>query len=276
MKKIYKFCKSFIQTFTEDNISVYGAYASFYVIISLVPVLMIGLMIIGRFVTFTSEDFVNFMGNNLPRSVIVFVAYLIDEILANDSFSLFSASAVTLLWTASRGVVAVAKGLDKVYRTAEKSSFIKTNIYGLFYTVIFFAAIFSSLLVMVFGNTIGNFIGQIFPLAIDVVNTVLSATPVVSLLLLTLLFCCMYTFLPNRKLKFKKQIPGAIFASSGWMIFSLLFSLYFDNFSDRSYLYGSLTAIVLLMLWIYCCMIFIFLGGELNRFLMQEGSHIDN
>ena len=49
-----------------------------------------------------------------------------------------------------------------------------------------------------------------------------------------------------------------------------LFSVYIDNFSNKSYLYGSLTALVIMMLWIYFCMIFIFLGGELNYFLMRE------
>lgn len=275
VKKVIEFFNSMLKTVYNDKITVYSAYASFYLLISFVPLLMLVLMITGRFVTFNSEDFIMLAGNNLPKSVISFIVYIINDILATNSFSVISIPALTLLWTASRGVVATAKGLDIVYKTEKERSFIKINIFGVIFTFLFMAVVLSSLLVMVLGNVIANVVGQFFPFAVNIINAVLSVRPIVSLVVLTLFFTCIYKFFPSRKLKFIQQIPGAVFASSGWMIFSLLFSIYFDNFSDKSYLYGSLTALVLLMLWIYFCMIFIFLGGELNYFLMGEKSRVD-
>ena len=76
-----------------------------------------------------------------------------------------------------------------------------------------------------------------------------------------------YKFLPNRRDKFRYQLPGAMFSAVGWMIISWIFSVYLDVFKGFSSMYGSLTTIVLIMLWMYFCMYCILLGGELNVLL---------
>lgn len=275
LRKVYGYIKSFFSVLSKDNITVYSAYAAFYMVISFVPFLIMFLMISGYFVNISSTDFTDFVGNNIPQSVVSFISYMIDEILHSDNASLISIPAITLLWTASRSVVAIAKGLDCVYKLEEKRGFVKLNIYGLFYTFIFFVAILSSLIIMVFGNLIANTLGMFFPFAIELIESFLSARAIVSIIVLTGFFMCVYKFVPGRKLKFLKQLPGAVFAASGWMIFSLIFSIYVDNFSNKSYVYGSLTALIIFMLWIYFCMVIMFLGGEINYFLMREKGEVD-
>lgn len=276
MRKVYGFLKSFFGVLSRDNITVYSAYAAFYMVISFVPFLMMFLMIAGYFVNISPADFGNFVGNNIPKSVVSIISYMIEEILNADSVSLISIPVITLLWTASRSVVAIAKGLDCVYKIEEKRGFIKLNIYGLFYTLIFFVAILFSLIIMVFGNLIANALSVVFPFAIELIESVLSARAIVSIVVLTCFFMCVYKFVPGRKLKLIRQFPGAVFSASGWMIFSLIFSIYVDNFSDKSYVYGSLAALIIFMLWIYFCMIILFLGGEINYFLMREKGEVDN
>ncbi len=275
MRKLYEFFKSFFSTLSNDNVTVYSAYAAFYMVISFVPLLIMFLMITGRFVNISPADFTEFAGHSLPKGVIDIISTMIEEILTSTSVSLISIPAITLLWTASRSVVAIAKGMDSVYKIKEKRSFIKLNLYGLFYTLTFFVAILFSLIIMVFGNLIANTVGMFFPFAVNIIEKLLSARAAVSIVVLTLFFMCIYKFVPGRKLKFLSQFPGAVFSASGWMIFSLIFSIYVDNFSDKSYVYGSLTALIIFMLWIYFCMIIMFLGGEINYFLMREKGEID-
>jgi membrane protein len=74
----------------------------------------------------------------------------------------------------------------------------------------------------------------------------------------------MYIFIPNRKTKLYKEFPGALVSAAGWMGFSYLYSFYIDNMGNYSNMYGSLTAIVLFMLWFYFCMYILFIGGEVN------------
>ena len=90
-------------------------------------------------------------------------------------------------------------------------------------------------------------------------------------LVLFFFFWGIYTFVPEKRLKAAKQIPGALFSALAWMVFSLGFSIYFNRIGGRgySYMYGSLAAIVILLLWLYFCMCILFMGAELNWFFVR-------
>ena len=83
----------------------------------------------------------------------------------------------------------------------------------------------------------------------------------------TLLFAAMYVVLPDRKNSFRGSLPGGLMASLGWMLFSRLYSVYVRYFSSYSNIYGSVYAVALSMLWLYCCVNILFYGGLLNKFL---------
>ena len=89
-----------------------------------------------------------------------------------------------------------------------------------------------------------------------------------ALMILIIFFLGIYTFVPDKRLKLRDQLPGAVFSTVGWMAFSFAFSLYFSHIGGKnySYMYGSLTAIVLLLLWLYFCMCILFFGAEINYF----------
>ena len=88
-----------------------------------------------------------------------------------------------------------------------------------------------------------------------------------ALVILALLFAVLYTYLPNRKMAFIRQLPGAVFTSVAWAVFSYVFSIYLEYASNMSVLYGSLTTLVVVMLWLYFCMYLLFIGAEINQYL---------
>ena len=88
-------------------------------------------------------------------------------------------------------------------------------------------------------------------------------------MVLTILFAFIYAFVPDKKLHFREQIPGASFAAVVWSIFSWGFSLYVD-WSGSYSIYGSLSIIVIVMVWLYFCMYIIFMGAYINRYFSQE------
>ena len=90
------------------------------------------------------------------------------------------------------------------------------------------------------------------------------------LLLQTGLFTAMFMALPNGKNSFSDSFPGAILSSVGWLLFSNLFSVYVEHFSGYASIYGSVYAVALSMLWLYFCLWLLFLGGALNKLLMEE------
>jgi membrane protein len=85
----------------------------------------------------------------------------------------------------------------------------------------------------------------------------------VGLIILLVFFLIIYVVIPNRKTKVMNELPGAMVCAGGWMGFSYAFSYYIDH-SNYSSMYGSLTTIVLFMLWMYFCMYILFIGAEIN------------
>jgi membrane protein len=275
LKKIWDVIMKISNTMSEDNITVYSAQTSFFIVISAIPFIMLLCMLAGNFIKVSDADIIRFLDSSVPKSVAPMLEFILQEILEKKMASSISISALTLLWTASRSVVAVEKGLDSVYHSTKQRGVIALNAYALFYTFAFLVVILFSLLIMVFGNSIAQMMTDVFPVAEGVVNSILSARAFISFVILTLFFAFAYKFIPGRKLKLQRQLPGAVFSASGWMIFSLLFSIYIDNFSNKSYVYGSLTALIILMLWLYFCMIIMFVGGEINNFLENAASEKD-
>lgn len=95
-------------------------------------------------------------------------------------------------------------------------------------------------------------------------------------MILMVFFLGIYTFVPDKKLQMRKQVPGAVFSTVGWMGFSFAFSLYFNHIGGKnySYMYGSLAAIVLLLLWLYMCICILFLGAEINYYWEESRERI--
>jgi membrane protein len=90
------------------------------------------------------------------------------------------------------------------------------------------------------------------------------------LILQTLVFTLMFMALPDKPNRFGESLPGGLLASTGWLIFSDLYSIYVENFSAYANVYGSVYAVALSMLWLYCCLSILFYGGVLNQYLAAE------
>lgn len=124
-----------------------------------------------------------------------------------------------------------------------------------------------TLALLVFGASILERLTAAFPYLEGINGAAFSLRWIIGFGILVLFFLLIYTALPIDKGKPFTKLPGAVFSALGWLIFSALYSFYIDNFANYSYIYGSLTVIVLLILWLYVCMYILFLGEELNVML---------
>ena len=132
------------------------------------------------------------------------------------------------------------------------------------YTVMFILVIILLLVLSVFGNALNIFIAEHIPILENLADQLIASRTIITLIVMIAFSLLIYKFLPNRKDKMLRQLPGAVFAAIGWMIVSWIFSIYVDVFKGFSSMYGSLTTIVVIMLWMYFCMYITLLGGELN------------
>jgi membrane protein len=200
-----------------------------------------------------------------------FVSFLFGEIGGAPSLSLISLSAVTSLWSASRGVGAVRSGIETVYHARRGKNYLERRIKSLLSTIIFIALLTSIASLLLFGDLVLRLLDDNVSQIVYTLKTPLFIT------IVTVLFTCVYSSIAKRsdsvRHGFLCHVPGALFSSIGWVVFSYLYSLYIANFPGASYIYGSLAAICLIMLWIYICMIILLLGAEVNKLFLATEKH---
>jgi membrane protein len=180
------------------------------------------------------------------------------------STTLISITAISTLWSAGKGFLAIMRGLNSVYEIKETRKYIFLRATSALYTLIFAIMLIATMVLFVFGNRLYFWIEQKFPVLTDMALVIISLRTIVGLVTLLIFFLLIYSFIPNRKTKLMNELPGAMVCAAGWMGFSYAFSYYIDNFSNYASMYGSLTAIVLFMLWMYFCMYLLFIGAEFN------------
>lgn len=269
MNNFFHIIKQFLYKVKNDYVNAFSAQAALFILISIFPIIMTVLNLI-QFIPVTKSDFLLFAVEIVPPSFAPLTVSIIEELYLKSSGTLLSLSAIFTIWSASRGALAIISGLNAVYNIRENRNYLVLRLISCFYTVIFILMILVTLMLLVFGNSIFSVLAARFSFLHTLATTFISLRTVAALILLICFFTFIYTFMPSRKGHFTRQLPGAVFASAGWMAFSFFFSIYIDNFGNYANTYGSLTAIVLMMLWLYFCMYILFLGGEINAFFESD------
>jgi len=274
MQKLKKVISKLIYTveriskrFDADNLSAYAAQAAFFIFISIFPFLMLFLNLLQYIPFFSAENIEGWTMEVFSPLIGELLKGIIREAGESGSGALISITTAAALWTCSKGVLGIIYGLNSIYKTTEKRGYIQLRAIAVFYTIGLIVALVLVLLLMVFGNMIINLMLTYIPALGSLANAVRIIRWLVSFGFLTLFFMFLYTVIPERKTKFRNEIPGAVVSSVGWIGFSALYSLYMDMFAGRSNIYGSLAAIIFFLLWIYICMIILFVGAEINDIL---------
>lgn len=261
--------KQIYDKFAADEMTVYAAQASFFTIIAAFPFIMLLLTVVQIVPSVSQGELMEFILALVPVGYKSVAFRVISDLSLKSPATMISVTAVTALWSSSRGMMSIAKGLNRVQGKVEKRWYIVKRLICAGYTIVFILVCVLSLGLLVFGTTIQNFVLRQFPLIARVTQHIISLRTLLALAFFMFVFAGIYTYVPDRKLSLKSQLPGAMFTTAGWILFSMAFSLYFKLFGGNnfSYMYGSLTAIVLLMLWLYGCICVLFFGAELNYYL---------
>jgi membrane protein len=248
----------------DDHIAAFSAQAAFFIIISFFPFIMLLLSIV-KYFPIEQSNMLLLLSQVFPPTVNSLIDSVISEIYATAaSTTLISATVATTLWSAGKGFLAIMKGLNSVYEINETRHGLFLRAIAALYTLIFAVMVITTMILFVFGNRLYFWIGQKFPVIEDTAFLIISLRTIVGLITLLVFFLLIYIVIPDRKTTIMRALPGAMLCSGGWMGFSYAFSYYIDNFANYASMYGSLTAIVLFMLWLYFCMYLLFLGAEFN------------
>jgi membrane protein len=264
IKATFRLIGLFSRKIRDDHVAAFSAQAAFFIIISFFPFIMLLLSMI-RFFPIEESAMLKLFTSVFPTAVNSMMVSIIDQIYHTAASStIISVTAITTLWSAGKGFLAIMKGLNAVYEIKETRHYFLLRTISAFYTLIFAVMIILTMGLFVFGNKLYVWIEQKIPVLMDTALVIISLRTILGLVVLILFFLIIYVVIPNRKAKAFNELPGAMICAAGWMGFSYAFSYYIDNFSNYATTYGSLTAIVLFMLWMYFCMYLLFLGAEFN------------
>ncbi len=260
----------FARGVSELKIPLYAANACYFIVLAVFPALLLFLGVL-QYTPLEVERLGEVLSGVVPEAFVEGAEELI--LLTYDSLSgtALSVSAITALWSASRGIYGIITGLNAVYGVTENRGYLVTRLISAVYMVLFLAVLVLTLLLHVFGTAILQFLYKLPLPFLDALAEVIDFRFFLLLFIQTAFFTAMFMALPNRRNCFRDSVPGALLASCGWLIFSDLYSIYVEKFARLSNIYGSVYAIALSMLWLYCCMSIVFCGGALNRYLTEQG-----
>lgn len=253
----------------EKQIPLHAAYAGYFIILAAFPALLMLLSLL-RFTGLQVEILVDMMGDFLPKALMETAESLVYSTWVNSTGTVLGLSALTALWSASRGIYGLLRGLNAVYDVWENRGYFYTRAISMVYTFLFCIVLILTLVLHVFGNAILGRLSMVDnPVVIFLVDLV-DVRFFLLLILQSLIFTLMYMVLPNGRNGFADSLPGGILSSMGWLVFSDLFSIYVEHFNRYSLIYGSVYALALGMLWLYCCLSILFYGGALNHWLSRR------
>lgn len=270
-KKFLTLKNEFIHRYNAHQITAYGAQMSYFFILSLFPFLIF----LVSLTSFLSVD-AQWMSQNFkvifPAGTGDIVAGYIKKLSQTDS-RVVSLSILASLWSASKAISALMRAMNAVYEVKEPRSFVKAKILGILYTFLFALAIILALVLPSMSRDFFYWIQRYVFIPDIFVDTFTALRWLGVIVFLTLVIGSTHLVMPNRHISFKQALPGTVFSVLGWWALSYGFSYFVENFSRFTIVYGSLTAVIVLMIWVHLAGIVLMLGGEVNHYLMKKDEH---
>ena len=251
------------------RVPLYAANASFFLVLSVFPALLLLLGLL-RYTPLEVERLGELLTGFLPEALLESAEELILLTYDNTTGITLGLSVVTTLWSAGRGIYGVVAGLNAVYEVEEDRGYFHIRFLSVIYTFAFLLVLILTLGLHVFGTKLLILLRKVSAPILGTVLEVIDLRFFLLLLLQTAVFTVLYMVLPNGGNQFADSLPGALLTSSGWLVFSDLYSVYVEHFATLSNVYGSVYALALSMLWLYFCMAIVFYGGALNRILTEH------
>lgn len=256
--------KRIIKEFNIGDINSKAAEMSFFLLLSLFPFIMFTISSIVYIPILHLNKYITFFENLMPESAFMIVLSIMNSAIDNKSNGLMIVSFFLTIWSSSRSVRAIIKGSNRSYKVKETRSYIKVTTIGLLLTICLLLLIFSSMIFLVFGEKIGYFIFGLIGLDNIFIKIWNICRYSIGILTIVIILMALYKYTPNKRIKLKDTIPGAVIATIGWIIVSLSYSYYSNYYANYEIIYGSIGGIIVLITWIYLSSWAILIGVEIN------------
>lgn len=266
MKKWIVNIKSYVEKCKRDHVGAFAAQAAFFIILSSIPFLMF-LTSLLQYTPISKEYLTEVITESVPEYIEPFLISIVREVYTRN-VGLLSVTAVLAVWAAGRAIQYMMAGLNVVHSIYETRNWVVVRLWSVIYTLGLAAVLILLLSIFVFADYLERIMPDNFGLITEFVRFRSLTRWVGIYALLCVFFTVLFAMLPNKKLTFFSQLPGGVICATAWYIFSFLLYVYVNFFHGFS-MYGSMTTIALLMLWLYVCMYIMLLCAESNVFFAE-------
>lgn len=270
---LYRTFRDFLSRNQHNAVEAYSAQASLFVVISFFPFTVFALALL-PYLPFSQSQITGAFLEIVPNAIADYAARLIREMYGTTSIPVLSIAALLAIWSASKGSIAVMRGLDRIYGVRRRRGYLVVRLMASVYVLVFFVLLIVILVFLGFGSVVFTWLSSRIPVLKTSLFLKGSIRVLVSLIVLFLLFWLIYLSIPKHHTGLLREAPGALVAAVGWVGFSFLYSVYLDNIGGISLYYGSLSLIMFSFLWLYFCMYIIFVGAEVNVWLYENWSSL--
>ena len=251
------------QASLEHDVFGSAAELAYYFLLALFPLLIFLTSMVG-FLPGVQDSIVNLLAGAAPPEAMELVRETLADVVSHRSGGLLSVGLIASLWSASSGVASLMDALNKTWGAAESRPFWRRRLKAIALTVAMTVLVVGGSLLIMVGRHLGRWVEASFRISggIAVISTMLGYLSGFALLLVGI--GLLYYFGPDIKRARRRINPGALIAAVGTVIGSLLFSFYVQVGPRASATYGSLGAVVTLMLWLYLLGLMVLIGAEIN------------
>lgn len=240
----------------------YGAELSFYIIWSIIP-LLLALANVIAVLPISQTDIINTLRVALPDEVETTILPILEYYLNTTSTGVFSISLIISLWPASNIFNALQRILNTIYKAKTRQNAMFARAFAYLFMILLVALGVGSAFIMVFGDTIVNFLLDTFNIRLGLLEFLVQQGGLIAFVVIFLVMLVIYHFVPNVDWNIKYSVPGAIFAVIGFTLISQVFNIYLalagSNLGGHT-----LGVFIVLIIWLYFNAIVITLGAYLN------------
>lgn len=265
MNPVTTYVKKVLAQSKKHQIAAYSGQMAYFFTLSIFPMLIFFFSILSR-LNINFEKAQELFIDVFPPQISVLIGEFVENTIRVEGNVTLSVSGLVTLYSASRAVGALQRAIDTAYGVVKKRNFFINKLYGMLYT-------FSFIIILILSLLIPDMIATVFEwintgLKLDISDFWFRLFYWLRTLLLPVIFAFLiasiYTYLPNQKIHFKQTYKGVLFALIGSWGANMAFSSIVVELTDYSILYGSLSAIIAFMVWLYAMGTIIMIGAEIN------------
>lgn len=263
--KLKEFIRVFSTRMTDAEIGNSSSVVSYYLLLSMFPLILILGGIIG-WLHLNPHEVLPYIKEVFPTEIYSMLEGTISRLLNGQTGNggVITFAAVATFWAASKGINGMQRAMNKAYGVDQRQNFVVARLFsfGIMF-VVFFLMIFLGI-VFSLGTFVLNYFQHVFHFNTEIVELFTTLKWPVTIVVMFLFLLVIYRIVPNAKITFKQVVPGTIFATIGWILLAQVFGRFAHHMTQSYAIYGLVGTMMVIMIWLKFAAIIIVLGGILN------------